>query len=67
MNANQAIILARKHIGNGAAMDTSARACLADAIEQYDAGNYDAAIMWARKSLEYSVGIFHADYKKAAN
>lgn len=65
MNANKALILARKHIGNGAVMDSSARACLADAIEQYDAGNYDAARMWATKSLAYSVGVFHADYRKA--
>lgn len=64
MDANKALILARKHIGNGAVMESSARACLADAVEQYDAGNYDEAIMWARKSLEYSVGIFHADCKK---
>ena len=65
MLANKAIILARKHIGNGAVMDSSARACLENAIEQYDAGNYDSALMWATKSLAYSVGVFHADYRKA--
>ena len=65
MQANKAIILARKHIGNGAVMDSSARACLADAIAQYDAGNYDSALMWATESLAYSVGVFHADYRKA--
>ena len=64
MNTDKAIILARKHISNGAVMESSARACLADAIEQYNAGNYDSARMWAIKSLEYSVGIFHADYVK---
>ena len=66
MFADQSIILARKHIGNGAVMDSSARACLTDAIEQFDAGNYDFAKMWALKSLEYSVGIFHADYVRAS-
>ena len=66
MDVNKALILARKHIGNGAVMDSSARACLADAVERYDAGDYNAAVMWARKSLEYSVGIFHADFKKVA-
>ena len=64
MNTDKAIILARKHISNSAVMESSARACLTDAIEQYDAGNYDSAKMWAIKSLEYSVGIFHADYVK---
>jgi len=63
--ADRAIILARKHVGNGAAMESSARFCLADAIVQLDAGNLDAAHMWAKKSLSYSVGIFHADYKRA--
>ena len=66
MDTNKALILARKHIGNGAVMETSARACLADAVEQYDAGNYDSAKMWALKSLEYSGGIFHADYMRAS-
>lgn len=63
-NASKAIILARKHVGNGAAMESSARLCLSDAVTQHDAGNLDAAYMWAKKSLAYSVGIFHADYKR---
>lgn len=65
MNANQTIILARKHVANGAVMESSARACLADAIAQFDAGNKDSAQMWALKSLAYSVGIFHPDYNRS--
>lgn len=66
MLANTALILARKHIGNGAAMDTSARICLADAISLYDRGLYEDAKKRAADSLSYSVGIFHADYKRVA-
>lgn len=62
----KSIRLARKHIGNGAAMDSSARYCLEMAIAQYDASNITAAHMWAVKSLSYSVGIFNPDYKAAA-
>jgi hypothetical protein len=65
MNAQKAIILARKNIGNGAAMDSSARLCLADAVALYDAGNHAAAANRAIKALGYSVGVFHADYQRA--
>lgn len=64
--AQKAIVLARKHIGNGAAMESSARSCLADAIAQFDAGKAESALMWAKKSLSYSVGVFHDDYRKVA-
>lgn len=63
MQANQAIILARKHLGGD--MESSARFCLADAIRLYDEGKYDYAKQWAIRSLAYSVGIFHPDYKQA--
>lgn len=66
MNIDQILILARKHVGNGAAMESSARLCLADAIALKDSGDYDNAARRAIKSLGYSVGIFHADYQKAA-
>ena len=66
MNANQTIIIARKHVANGAVMESSARGCLADAIVQFDVGNENYAKMWALKSLAYSVGMFHQDYKRAA-
>ena len=62
--ANKAIILARKHIGNGALMDSSARVCLNDALRAVEREDYKAAKMWALSSLAYSVGIFHADYQK---
>ena len=66
MNANQIITLARKHVANGAVMESSARGCLADAIAQFDLGNEGYAKMWALKTLAYSVGVFHQDYKRAA-
>jgi hypothetical protein len=64
MNANLAIIAARKNIGG--VMESSARLCLTDAIEAHDRGDFEAAKMWAVKSLAYSVGVFHADYRKFA-
>lgn len=66
MNTNDVIILARKHIGNGALMDSSARVCLADAVALQDAGNLDAAKARAIKSLGYSVGVLHTDHKRAS-
>jgi hypothetical protein len=65
MTTEQVLILARKHLGQGT-MESSARLCLADAVTQRDAGDLDAARRWAIKSLAYSVGIFHADYQRAA-
>ena len=64
--AETAIRLARKHVGNGAAMESSARLCLADAIERFERGSYDAAHWRAAGSLKYSVGILHADYQRVA-
>ena len=64
MMTEQIIILARKHIGGD--MESSARACLEDAINCQDKGLYESARMWALRSLGYSVGIFHPDYDKAA-
>jgi hypothetical protein len=61
----QIIQLARNHVGNGAAMESSARLCLADAIKHSDEGNYHRANLHAIKSLAYSVGILHPDYRKA--
>ena len=65
MNVEKVIILARKHVGNGAVMDSSARFCLADAVVAFDRGDKEVAKMWAIKSLTYSVGVFHPDYKRA--
>lgn len=60
MNAKETIILARKH-----AADDSSRLCLADAVKLFDEGKLDLAKGRAQRSLFYSVGIFHPDYKKA--
>jgi hypothetical protein len=66
MTTNDVIILARKHVGNGALMEGSARLCLEDAVRLQDAGNLDAAKARALKSLGYSVGTLHPDYKRAS-
>jgi hypothetical protein len=65
MDVDKIIILARKHVGNGAVMESSARVCLADAVRLYDEGDLRAARERALRSLIYSVGVFHADYRKA--
>lgn len=59
------IQVARKHVGNGASMESSARLNLADAIRHHDEGNYQRAYFYALKSLAYSIGIAHPDYRKA--
>lgn len=64
MTADKAIVLARKNLGGE--MESSARLCLEDAVRLFDAGNLDAAKKRAAASLRYSVGVFHADYIKAA-
>jgi hypothetical protein len=65
MSASTIITIARKHLGSGQ-MESSARLCLADAVAMHDSGDLESAKSWALKSLAYSVGIFHPDYKKAA-
>lgn len=65
MNSKQAIVLARKHVDNGAEMHSSALLCLTDAVELYDDGEFDRAYDNAIWSLSYSVGVFHPDYKRA--
>ncbi len=64
MTTEQSIILARKHVGNGAEMESSARMCLADAVRLYDDGDMKGARYRALASLAYSVGRFHEDYKR---
>ena len=66
MNTDKILILARKHVGNGGDMDSSARFCLTEAARAVDEGRLNAARMWAIKSLAYSVGIFHPDHKRAS-
>lgn len=62
LKAHKAIVAARSHLGVGLA--SSAKLCLDDAVSLYDKRDFDAALKRARRSLAYSVGIFHADYKR---
>ena len=66
MHTQNIITLARKYVSNGAAMESSARLCLADAIALYDDGDYDYARSRALKSLRYSIGVFNPEYQRAA-
>ena len=59
-----AIEIADRHVDNGAVMQSSAEACLADARQQATLGNHQAAGMWALRSLAYSVGVFDHDYDR---
>lgn len=61
MNTNEAIILARKNATND-----SARLCLTDAVNLQAAGKLEDAKRRALDSLKHSVGVFHADYRRAA-
>jgi len=63
MNTKDVIILARKHLGGS--MESSARLCLEDAVRLEEQGNLKDAKVRALKSLAYSVGVFHKDYKRA--
>lgn len=63
--AEKAIRLARKHVGNGALMESSARLCLSDALDRMESESYDSAHYWACQSMKYSVGIFSLDYQSA--
>jgi hypothetical protein len=63
MNVNKVMALARKHLGEGT-MESSARFCMEESVKAYDDGLLDRAEYWATRSLEYSVGVFHPDYKK---
>lgn len=62
---NRAIILARKHVAKNQANESSARFCLAEALNAVERDDYIAAHKWAVKSLAYSVGIFHSDHTAA--
>ena len=63
---DRAIILARKHLAANPDGESSARFCLYNAIRATEREDYRAAHMWALKSLSYSVGMFHFDYKSVA-
>ena len=66
MNSYEVIQLAKKYANNGASMQSSAQLCLKDAIDLQQQGKRVAARNRAVKSLQYSVGVFHPDYKVCA-
>jgi len=62
--AQTAIDLATKWIDKGiGTMVSSAQVCLDDAKTLMSEGKYNLVCAWAKRSLAYSVGIFHPDYK----
>jgi hypothetical protein len=61
MNHRRLIEIATKHAGHMG----SALICLHDAIELAADGDYENACERALKSICYSVGIFHEDYRLA--
>lgn len=65
ISSEATVELARKHLGNGAVMDSSAHLCVRNAEMCAAGGNPAAAREWARKALAYSVGVFHPDYLAA--
>lgn len=65
METRLIIKLAEKHIGKGP-MISSAELCLFDAKNLFSKGDFEFARKRALKSLCYSVGVFHPDYKLAA-
>ena len=64
MNTFEVIELARKHVNNGAVMQSSAQACLESAERLQAQGKCVEARNRAVRSLQYSVGVFHPDYKR---
>ena len=66
MNTDNVIRLARTHLGGD--MESSARLCLEDAIRIVDeCGDMILAKHRALKSLAYSIGTSHPDYKAASS
>lgn len=61
IDSDKVFRLARKHLGD----NSSARACMADAMRQQSEGNLDLAIKWALRSLAHSIGICSPDYALA--
>lgn len=62
MNAQNLIVLARKHLNS----DPSARLCMERAIECFDRGDLRSAKEQALRSLAYSVGKSSPVYLKAS-
>ena len=66
MNTQKVIALARKNVNATPANESSARLYLGVAVCLYINADFKQAKKHAIDSLRYSVGIFHADYKKAS-
>jgi len=65
LNVIEVLDMARKHRNNGAAMQSSAELCYADAVTLCLQSRFEASRHRAIKSLGYSVGVFHPDYQAA--
>lgn len=65
MKATEIIALAAKHIKPGTSGADSAKLCLDDAEALLSRGLVEEARARALRSLQYSVGVFHEDYKAA--
>ncbi len=59
---NSAFDLANRHLGSGN-MISSARFCINEANSRVREGKPQAALDWLARSLSYSVGNMHRDYK----
>lgn len=72
LQTQNAIDLAERHIGGE--MRTSAVQCLDAAVRAFNQcdkvlyeADYATVRMWVLRSLQYSVGMYHAAYKQAAS
>lgn len=63
--ALEVLVIAHQHQNNEAAMGTSARLCYEEALDAYVAKDYQRSYLRALRSLEYSIGILHPDYRRA--
>ena len=66
MTTDQILALARKHVGDNPAMESSARLCLEDAVSCYNDVDYFYARKRALRSLSYSIGVLHPEFQRAA-
>lgn len=64
MTVQEVVDLAKRHLGEGE-MASSAKLCYDDAVRLLAKGKEEFAYQRALRSLSYSVGVFHADYKRA--
>lgn len=64
MKAKNAIVIGGRHLGKNALMESSAIMCLEEAKAALARGEEDSAKTWAARSLAYTAGIFHKDYKR---